>query len=168
MGHMGPDAIGHDAASPGADYRACVVLRHDLPDGTWHYDLMLELRPGIDQDFRLATLRLTPAAAGQRALTLASGVDLDPQAPCQHLPDHRGLYLAYEGALSNNRGSVRRVAQGLCLIQRCDAEIILARLNLGAGWIQLNAARLSAAGQEGRSDQSPMSLTVSPSASTLG
>jgi DNA polymerase Ligase (LigD) len=41
-------------------------------------------------------------------LPLAAGVDL----PARALPDHRLIYLDYEGEISGNRGQVRRVDMG--------------------------------------------------------
>lgn len=68
-----------------------VVLAHDWPSP--HYDLMLE-----EQRF-LKTWRIPqwPLVAVQQG---------------KALPDHRLAYLEYEGQLSNNRGTVRRVAAG--------------------------------------------------------
>lgn len=39
---------------------------------------------------------------------VVAGVDL----PARALPDHRPIYLEYEGAISGNRGTVRRVDAG--------------------------------------------------------
>ncbi len=134
---MGPDAIGHPDATPPPAQSACVLLRHDLPDGSWHYDLLLELRPGTSEDHRLAAIRLAPASPGHSSLTLAPGIDIDPAAPCERLPDHRAIYLTYEGAISGNRGDVRRMANGRCIIERAGAPDLFARFDLGHGWIQL-------------------------------
>lgn len=71
-----------------------VVLRHDGVAEP-HFDIMFETEPGSP----LATWRAThwPVAEGD-ALT--------------RLKDHRRDYLDYEGPISGNRGSVRRVARG--------------------------------------------------------
>jgi hypothetical protein len=37
----------------------------------------------------------------------------DVDLPARALPDHRRIYLDYEGELSGNRGTVRRVDQGV-------------------------------------------------------
>ena len=72
-----------------------VVLKHTLPDGTWHYDWLLE--PAADAP--LLTLRAhAPLAEGTFAI--------------ERLPDHRRIYLTYEGPISNNRGHVTRQQQG--------------------------------------------------------
>lgn len=74
------------------DGRRFAILRHDHP--FLHWDLLLEagslattwrlLRPPLDRELIAAEL----------------------------LPDHRLLYLEYEGPVSGNRGYVRRVAGG--------------------------------------------------------
>ncbi|HLP85515.1 MAG TPA: hypothetical protein VK157_14295 [Phycisphaerales bacterium] len=72
-----------------------VVLKHTLPDGTWHYDWLFE--PAADAP--LLTLRVnSPLRTGE--------------FPCERLPDHRRIYLTYEGPISNNRGHVTREQQG--------------------------------------------------------
>ena len=69
-----------------------VILTHDFPH--WHWDFMLEsedvLRTWrLDQDPSLSVLiKATP------------------------LPDHRLIYLEYEGPVSGNRGQVQRWDQG--------------------------------------------------------
>ncbi|MFT3881876.1 MAG: DNA polymerase ligase N-terminal domain-containing protein [Gemmatales bacterium] len=68
-----------------------VILEHDW-NGV-HYDLMLE------RGESLATWRLESL--------LMPGTQ-----PAIKLTDHRTAYLEYEGELSGNRGSVRRVAEG--------------------------------------------------------
>ncbi len=68
-----------------------VILEHDW-NGV-HYDLMLE------HGQTLTTWRLESP--------LREGVQ-----PAIRLPDHRTAYLDYEGKVSGNRGSVRRVAEG--------------------------------------------------------
>lgn len=69
-----------------------VILRHD-----WrgvHWDVMLE-REGALRTWSVAA----PIAAG-------------PSQPARLLPVHRLAYLDYEGPVSGNRGTVRRVAEG--------------------------------------------------------
>lgn len=69
-----------------------VLLTHDHP--RWHWDFMLESH-GVLRTWRL---------------------DSDPQGPgriaATPLPDHRLLYLEYEGPVSNQRGRVQRWDQG--------------------------------------------------------
>lgn len=72
-----------------------VVLHHtDWPDHADHWDLMLEQREA------LATWSLTSLPAP--GLT----------AEARQLPDHRLMYLEYEGPVSADRGRVRRQASG--------------------------------------------------------
>lgn len=90
-----------------------VILRHDLPDGSWHYDWMiersipdLEPRPGPGPERRLLTFRLDPAPAPPPADPAAGPFQAD------RLPDHRAHYLDHEGPVSGGRGTVTRVASG--------------------------------------------------------
>lgn len=68
-----------------------VVLAHDWPSP--HYDLMLE-EEGVLKTWRIPQWPLAPAQQGEA------------------LPDHRLLYLEYEGKIENNRGTVKRVGSG--------------------------------------------------------
>ena len=71
-----------------------VVLRHEgIPKP--HFDLMLEREP----DGPLATWR-------SPVWPLVNKTELVP------LPDHRRDYLTYEGPLTDDRGHVKRVAEG--------------------------------------------------------
>ncbi|QDV33318.1 DNA polymerase ligase N-terminal domain-containing protein [Tautonia plasticadhaerens] len=78
-------------ATPGPSGRF-VLLEHRW-DGI-HWDLMLEAGASL----RTWALGSFPGA----------GVDIDARA----LPDHRPLYLEYEGPISGGRGVVRRVDSG--------------------------------------------------------
>jgi len=80
-----------------------VVLRHETPDGGFHFDWMLE----------------PPAVGGSPSRVLITfRVNTNPLDwkgdlfDAVRLPDHRAIYLTYEGPLTENRGSVTRVAQG--------------------------------------------------------
>lgn len=70
-----------------------VILTHDHP--TWHWDFMLE-SGDVLRTWRLAS---DPGQLG--------AVQATP------LPDHRLLYLDYEGPVSNQRGNVQRWDAGL-------------------------------------------------------
>lgn len=73
-----------------------VLLLHALPDGSSHYDLML------DRGGALATWRL-PVPLDR----------LPPQgADAVPLGSHRLHYLTHEGDIGGGRGSVRRVEEG--------------------------------------------------------
>lgn len=79
-----------------------VLLRHYLPDRSWHYDWLIE-PPGGDEPERVPTLRLRirpDEASGPFAAAL-----LEP---------HRRAYLTYQGPVSGDRGAVRRIASGTC------------------------------------------------------
>ena len=69
----------------------CVVLHHEGM-GLPHYDLLFETAPGS----ALATWRADrwPVQSGDYTV---------------RTPDHRPLYLSYEGPISSDRGHVRRV-----------------------------------------------------------
>lgn len=71
-----------------------VILHHASPRGD-HWDLMLE------NEEALTTWALPPQTLGEAFVCTA--------AP---LPEHRLAYLEYEGPVSGNRGSVRRVDAG--------------------------------------------------------
>lgn len=77
-----------------------VLLRHDLPDGSWHIDWLIDL-PGDDPG-RVPTFRLTLSPLeGHRDLT------------ADRLEDHRRHYLDYEGDIGGGRGEVRRLTSGV-------------------------------------------------------
>lgn len=69
-----------------------VLLTHDHP--VWHWDLMLE-RDGVLHTWRL---------------------NAEPLSTCRiiamPLPDHRLMYLEYEGPVSQHRGTVQRWDHG--------------------------------------------------------
>lgn len=74
-----------------------VILRHEMPPGrarASHWDFMLE------QGDHLSTWAL--------AVEPSAGCE----SPAEKLPDHRRLYLDYEGPVSNDRGTVTRWDQG--------------------------------------------------------
>ncbi len=76
-----------------------VLLRHDLSDGSFHFDWLLEPVPGA--------LRLIAFRLGDR-VDLARTTEFDGHRLC----DHRPLYLDFEGELTDNRGQVTRLAFG--------------------------------------------------------
>lgn len=90
-----------------------VILRHTLPDGSWHYDWMLDPRrddaagPGVADERRLLTFRTRqrPDEAGRDGFE------------AERIGGHRAAYLTYEGPLSGGRGVVQRVATGWCRIE---------------------------------------------------
>ncbi len=75
------------------------VVLHHTGVADPHFDLMLERESGS----LLQTWR-SPTWPIKNAGTLAP------------LPDHRPIYLEYEGKVSGNRGTVRRVSTGTCAV----------------------------------------------------
>lgn len=91
-----------------------MLLRHALPDGSWHYDWMLETVAGGP----LVTFRVMhrPDACETRWFE------------AERIDDHRRAYLTYEGAVSGGRGEVERVGAGVLLDwneepRRCTCSI---------------------------------------------
>ena len=87
-----------------------VVLHHTGIESP-HFDLMFENRAGGD----LNTLRCMhwPVTAPTQVVPL---------------PMHRAAYLSYEGPISNQRGSVVRVAAGTYRARRAGPDVIEIRL----------------------------------------
>ncbi len=86
---------------------ATVLLRHVLPDGSAHFDWLIQ--PTSQPETPLASFRLAT-----RLDTLKSGQWLQ----ALRIADHRAAYLSYEGPISGNRGTVRRIASGRVI--RCQ------------------------------------------------
>lgn len=104
---------------------SAVVLLHSLPDGSSHFDLLIErsgageasARPVEPSAWSPPTQRRI-ADPDERRL-LAYRLDCEPHAAgagaafdATRLEDHRALYLAYEGPIGDDRGHVKRVAVG--------------------------------------------------------
>jgi hypothetical protein len=115
-----------------------VLLQHTLPDSTWHFDWLIQPSDTNPQ---------APLIAFRSALS-----PVDPAViafPAERIQDHRPDYLDYEGPISNNRGQVRRIAQGRARILRDDDQfhIILdedrhwkgLRQGIGAGRVGMGA-----------------------------
>lgn len=78
-----------------------VLLRHELPDGSWHVDWMIARDAAADSP--LITFRLPePLDAVEPGRTLMA----------ERIGEHRAAYLRYEGAVSGNRGHVTRLRFG--------------------------------------------------------
>jgi hypothetical protein len=92
-----------------------VILEHDHP--TLHWDLMLE------HDGALKTWRL-PRPPGPKQ---------DAAQGAVALPDHRLMYLEYEGPVSGNRGQVKRWDAGTYELVRDDERRWKVRL-AGERW----------------------------------
>ena len=94
-------------AGRAGDALPAVLLRHTLPGGSWHVDLMIASKPVVstDPDERpLVTFRLA-----RPLWELACGESIE----IARLADHRGRYLSYEGEISGDRGRVERLASGV-------------------------------------------------------
>jgi hypothetical protein len=108
-----------------------VLLKHTLPDESFHYDWMFARSERIEDDERtLVTFRVL------------TRVDLDMPDPvrAERLPDHRTIYLRFEGDIGGGRGAVSRVAQGECSIERDEPGEFAARVRWDAGeWLKLLA-----------------------------
>ena len=80
-----------------------VLLRHELPDGSVHFDWMIQPR------------------AGAGLITFRVGVRIDQPGVrsfgAQRLVRHREAYLDYQGPVSADRGTVARVAEGTLEIE---------------------------------------------------
>jgi len=77
------------------------LLRHDLPDGSHHFDWLIE-RP-IWGEHRLLAWRLESPAPVNRTI---------PSFRARRIPLHRAVYLTFEGPIGRSRGSVTRIADG--------------------------------------------------------
>jgi hypothetical protein len=107
-----------------------VVLHHLLPDGSAHFDWLIH-RPSPESSRPMRNPAgvpaeppgpLDPDARILLSLQTQSRPD-DPRSgvfAARQLPDHRAIYLTFEGPLSGDRGQVRRVAQGV--VHRLEHE----------------------------------------------
>lgn len=80
---------------------ASVILIHNLPDGSSHFDWFID-QPELEVEHRLISFRCQ-----SRPDTLGLS-----EFAAERLPDHRADYLTYEGPISKNRGFVQRIATG--------------------------------------------------------
>ncbi len=90
-----------------------VLLKHDLPDGTSHFDWLIERDVigqqrtdvrGRDGDERcLIAFRVLDRVDVEKVATFSA----------DRMEDHRYAYLEHQGAVNGGRGSVARVASGI-------------------------------------------------------
>lgn len=85
---------------------ATVLLLHELPDGTRHYDWMLKVEGCADPGRPLATFRVS------ERIDLAEG-----RVEGGRIGDHREAYLTFEGDIGQGRGRVTRMARGQAVIE---------------------------------------------------
>ncbi|MHA7812844.1 MAG: hypothetical protein ACX94C_05565 [Phycisphaerales bacterium] len=108
--------------------RRTVVLLHTQPQKPDHYDWLID-QPELDTQHRLITFR-TAHSPDQADAFLA-----------QQAPDHRAMYLDYEGPLSNNRGQVSQVASGHVHIWEQHRDQITCRIQWAERLQDLTATR---------------------------
>lgn len=102
MGHRGKEKDDEVTVSQdGSPLRRFVVLEHspdECSDMAIHWDLMLDTNP----DELLATWSFAPQKLPLGPVSI----------PAERLPDHRRIYLDYEGPIGGGRGTVRRIDSG--------------------------------------------------------
>ncbi len=94
------------------------IVRHDLPDGSAHFDVFL-----LTPEDPLPTLELADAPQ-LRKLLADGGADVggpwvaravvggDAGFSAVRKADHRGIYREYQGPISGGRGEIREVGRG--------------------------------------------------------
>ena len=109
--------------------RRTVILRHTRDGFPDHFDWLID-QPDLPMDHRLITYRV-PSRPDQQREFMA-----------EKAPDHRAIYLEYEGELSENRGRVVRVAQGIVNLWESDEQRIRCELNWGQHTHLLSGTRM--------------------------
>lgn len=99
-----------DSPQPNPESTAAIVLLHTLPDGSSHFDWMIE-RPGIAEEHRLMTFRVDERVDHWESGQLFHG---------EQLGDHRAHYLQHQGDIGGGRGVVERVVGGRCTRFECS------------------------------------------------
>lgn len=118
-----------DAMPHMSDSLPTVILRHTLPDGSFHHDWMIA-RPG-GPDAGLVTFRLD-----QEAAAVLCG-PVGGEAIVERLADHRRKYLTFEGPVPGDRGEVRREASGTTTILEGGFDAIGGGVRLAVAWDEL-------------------------------
>lgn len=78
-----------------------VQLLHQLPDGSDHVDWMIAVE-----------MRATSPLVTFKLPYSLQKISPDHPITARRLADHRPAYLSYEGPVSGDRGTVRRIARG--------------------------------------------------------
>ena len=92
-----------------------VVLHHQLPADSGrssHWDLLLQQTPEFGSGLLTFEVSVPPKEWGISTFV-------------KKLPNHRPLYLHYEGHLSDNRGSVTRILSGTIQWQVLTEELLI-------------------------------------------
>lgn len=90
-----------------------MILRHTLPDGSWHFDWLVE-SPGLEAVPTWRTGHARPDDPGVEAFE------------ARRIGEHRRLYLDFEGEIAGGRGRVERVAWGEVVdAQWGEGELVL-------------------------------------------
>lgn len=76
-----------------------MLLRHKLPDGSWHFDWLID---------RGSALPLVSFRVLERV-----DIPTITEFFADRIGDHRREYLQYEGPVSDGRGNVQRMASGI-------------------------------------------------------
>lgn len=110
-----------------------VVLEHTLPDGTVHFDWMIE-HPSFAGEHRLVTWRVE------------SRPDTADAFEAERIGAHRAAYLQFEGPVSGGRGSVRRMAAGTARWARLDERAAVVEIRWSQAGFRRYQGRLVGGG----------------------
>jgi hypothetical protein len=113
------------------DLAVTVLLKHELPDGSSHFDWLLE-RAG-HPDLGLVTFRVQVRPDENTASHFEA----------VRLADHRREYLTYEGPISGGRGRVIRLASGACAMDETPGRLSI-RFRFGSQWREVEGKTLDA------------------------
>ena len=101
-----------------------VLLRHDLPDGSSHFDWLIERAAGATNAPAAATgpdIRCLLSIRVHGAFPFRPG----QTAAAEQIADHRRLYLDYQGHISGDRGRVEQVARGIGTVVSENAAAVV-------------------------------------------
>lgn len=110
------------------DTPTMVLLRHDLPDGSHHFDFMVQLNGPRKKTGGLHTWRVTDLI---HQLQINDGGAFFWAEP---LGEHREAYLTFEGDIGGGRGTVTRVAEGLVHVPMPDMIVASDQVLFDASW----------------------------------
>lgn len=144
------------------------ILKHSMtlsvPGRGDHWDLLFEngltLVTFEVEEFWRSTNTTAPsdlAPSSQSAHTQSAHTQSASTSWATRLPDHRHMYLDYEGPLSGNRGSVKQVTTGTYGVLLADQSQVRVRLSSQAlhGTLELQSAGFDNANRPRRDDVAP-------------